>query len=135
MLYAQTGEPEFLDSAAVSARQALELTPAGSGDLMGYRSNLGSVLLDRYHAAGHVADLDEAISLFSEGVADAPAQRSSYEYLYAINLGTTLMLRYRLTGDLDTGFRAVAVYEKALKHTPRKTGFGYESGWATSVPR
>lgn len=34
MLYAQTGEPEFLDSAAVSARQALELTPAGSGDLM-----------------------------------------------------------------------------------------------------
>ncbi|MEV1117202.1 CHAT domain-containing protein [Actinosynnema sp. NPDC049800] len=127
LLHEQTGEPEYLDRAVDSSRRAFELTPADSEDLLGHRSNLGAVLLDRYHAAGDVTDLDDAIALFETSVAAAAKDRTSSDYLSRVNLGSALMARYRLTGDLGAAFRALEMQEAALEHTPRKTGFGYES--------
>jgi tetratricopeptide (TPR) repeat protein len=81
-------------------------------------SNLAGALLERYDLAAQIADLETAVELLQEAVANTPAGDPDIGARLtnlAIALRNRQLRRRGGRGDLD---RAVAAFEQALASTP-----------------
>ncbi|MEV6476046.1 CHAT domain-containing protein [Streptomyces sp. NPDC051657] len=67
-----TGETGVLEEAVDAARRAVELTPAGSSDVLDRLKNLAYLLDDRYRARGAQGDLAELLRVRQTLVAHTP---------------------------------------------------------------
>lgn len=88
-----TGQRDLLDQAVLAATQAVGCHHASDFALVIVRTNLGSVLMDRYDVARDTADLDAAEDTYRRALGLFP------EFQLALaGLATTMRVRYDLTG-------------------------------------
>ncbi|MGW7093316.1 hypothetical protein [Streptomyces sp. NPDC054874] len=94
----RTGETGVMDEAVDAARRAVELTPAGSSDVLDRLKNLAYLLDDHYRARGARDDLAELLRVRQTLVAHTPVTDRRHS-LNLIELTTTERDWAALTGE------------------------------------
>jgi CHAT domain-containing protein/predicted TPR repeat methyltransferase len=118
--FLQTGDRNALTTAVEAWRQILE-HPAFQTAPLEFRcavlNNAGGTFLRCYWAQGRAADLERALTFWTEALAatppDSPDRPSRLN-----NLGVGLRDRYARSGRLEELDAAIAAYEQALAATP-----------------
>lgn len=112
--YSKRQSPLDLDLAVEAIREAVELAPAE----VGFRGNLGWALKNRHLSTGTRADIDDAIDAENVALRLTPPGDPD-RALYQENLGLMLLIRHRLTGELDDLTQAVVLLTESVTGTWR----------------
>ena len=99
---------------AVESREGIVKTAGGSGAVMRLaQGHLAQMLIERYKAFGQASDLDRALDLYEQLVADTAGGYDNRCGRLA-GLGNALFLRFRREGDLDDLYGAISNLESAV---------------------
>lgn len=102
---------------AVSLHERIAAVPADA-ETRGLRlTNLVSSIMARYERTGDITDLDHAIDLGRQSMADAPAE-ASWRATGANNLARALQTRFNLTRQVGDLREAIDHFAQALKLGP-----------------
>ncbi|WP_328785581.1 CHAT domain-containing protein [Streptomyces canus] len=124
--FADSNNPQDVARAVTLAREAVALTPVGHQGRPAALMSLGMALRVRHEwqveydgQGGLSADLDEAIELQQEALTMAPAE-SWVRAGRLSDLGTSLIAKFQITGDLESLDQAVRLTDEAVAATGRE---------------
>ena len=98
-------------------RQVVELTPAGSPELVMLNTMLFHALMGRYGQGKDLADLEEGIQAVQQALALTPAGKAERKPLLE-GLGEGLGERYKLNGNVADLDACIQAYREVVKLTP-----------------
>jgi tetratricopeptide (TPR) repeat protein len=128
--FTQTNQIEYLDKSIEHLRLAINATSKDNvlinkfyhdpavylTDLPLYMSSLGESFLYRYSHFGSEADLDQAISIYTQIITRCP--RDVPTIALSLNgLGRTLLSRYGLVGHIEDIDKSIVVFQEAVQIT------------------
>jgi tetratricopeptide (TPR) repeat protein len=112
--YQRSGDENALESAVYALTSALRMASSDSDAQAYVMTDLGNALKNRGLLHSSVADLDRAIELQREARRRFTAEEKAYDGS-GINLGSTLLMRYRLTKSDDDVMEAIALFQQAAR--------------------
>lgn len=115
----QADRDDALDAAVIAARQAVDGLDDtdDTAERAYFRSQVGAIQMLRYQATGDLAELDAAVTLLSEALADIPAGDVGAA-MVAASLSEALHVRFTVTGDRPALDGAVDAARRAVADIP-----------------
>lgn len=113
MLYEQTSEPQVLDEAVRTARDAVTATALDHHDRPGHLSNLGLILRAKFETTGELSTLEEAVRVGRQAVAAAPPGHPRHGPCLD-SLGVSLLRLDELASSSDVLREAVEIHRAAV---------------------
>ncbi len=107
----------IIQRAVLYQQQAVDSTPAGHANLLGYLSNLGNSYVRQFEHTGKLQDIQHAIVYHQKAVDCTPAGHANLPS-YLNNLGTSYMSQFTHTGMLQDIQHAILYQQQAVDSTP-----------------
>jgi tetratricopeptide (TPR) repeat protein len=115
--YKRTGDLTALDQAIARFGRAAGAVAPGSRDRARGLNSLAVALAERYASFGVPADLNRAMELERQALAQTPPESPEW-LVYVANFGTAARLVYELTRDRAMLDEAVGTLDEALRRAP-----------------